>query len=125
MGSQTEFVERVQGEGLRVGVGIDLDTPVNKVEQSLFGLVDVILVMSVKAGFGGQEFDKSALSKIEELVNIRTEQKSAFRICVDGGVKEEVMKEVSLAGADEVSIGRRLFQGDIAANIKRLKELSS
>lgn len=124
MESQSKFVDEVQSKNLRVGLAINLDTPVSKIDQSLFSRLDVVLVMSVKAGFGGQEFDKRALSKIKELNKIRIEEKSPFRICVDGGETEDVVDDSYYDGADEVVVGRRLFRGNMAENIKNFKEAS-
>ncbi len=122
MNSQGEFVDKVQSKNLRVGLAVDLETPVAKIQKDLLNIIDVVLVMSVKAGFGGQKFNTSALSKIKELDLIRTEQKSAFRICVDGGETEDVIDDTYFEGADEVAIGRRLFNGDLESNIRKMKE---
>ncbi len=122
MNSQEEFVDKVQSKNLRVGLAVDLETPVAKIQKDILNIIDVVLVMSVKAGFGGQKFNTSVLSKIKELDLIRTEQRSAFRICVDGGETEEVIDDTYYEGADEVVIGRRLFNGDLESNIRRMKE---
>jgi ribulose-phosphate 3-epimerase len=121
MSSQSEFVEKVEKNNLRLGLAIDLDTPVGKIEANLFEKLDVVLVMSVKAGFGSQKFEIRALDKVKELNKIRMKNKTPFRICVDGGETEEVIDDSVLGGADEVVIGRRLFKGDIAGNIKKMK----
>ncbi len=124
MESQVKFVNQVQYSNLRVGLAIDLNTPVNSVDLSLFPLLDVVLVMSVKAGFGGQEFQGSALEKVRELSEIRINQKCAYRICMDGGESEEFIDDSVFDGADEIVIGRSLFRGDIQDNIKRLEKVS-
>lgn len=125
MTSQAEFVDKVQATGLRVGLAIDLDTPVSSLDLELLNIVDVVLIMSVKAGFGGQKFSLSAIQKIKELNEIRESQRSAFRICVDGGETEDVIDDSYLAGADEIVIGRRLFNGDVASNIKKMEEAAT
>lgn len=124
MESQAKFVEEVEKHNLRLGLAIDLDTPVSKIDESLFEKLDVVLVMSVKAGFGGQKFEISALEKVKELNEIRIKKNTPFRICVDGGETEDVIDDTVLDGADEVVIGRRLFEGGIAANIKEMQSAS-
>ncbi len=124
MTSQEEFVAKVQAKNLRVGLAVDLDTEINRIEKDLLNIIDVILIMSVKAGRGGQKFEKKSISKIKELNDIRIAQKSAFRICVDGGETEDVIDDSYLVGADEIVIGRRLFNGDLAANIRKMQEAS-
>lgn len=120
MESQIEFIQKIQFSNLRVGLALDLATPVSVLDPAIFPLADVILLMSVKAGFGGQKFDKSVLTKIKELNEIRVNGKSPFKICVDGGETDEVIDDTYLAGADEVVIGNRLFVGDLEVNIKKL-----
>lgn len=122
MTSQVEFIGKVQEVGIRVGLAFDLPTPVEKFEASLIGDMDAILLMSVPAGFGGQEFDKAVLAKIRTLSKIRIRNGHKFLIFVDGGINEENIVEVVQAGADEVAVGRRLFEGDMGENVKRLQE---
>lgn len=122
MRNQREFIEKVQLTGLRVGLAIDLSTPVDSIDLEIITDLDVILVMSVKAGFGGQKFDKSVIDKIAELNEIKLRDKTPFRICVDGGETEDVIEFTHLAGADEVVIGNRIFEGDLNNNIKELEE---
>lgn len=120
MKSQVEFVEKVQETGLYVGLAIDLDTPVAKLDPVILTNVDVVLVMAVKAGWGGQEFNPSVLGKIKALDEIRVRDSTPFKICVDGGETGSTINETHFAGADEVVIGKKLFAGDIAANVKML-----
>ena len=119
MGSQQEFVDKVLDSGTKVGLGLDIDTPVTQIDPALFSVLDVILVMSVPAGFGGQSFREEALDKIESLYRIRDEYKATFRIQDDGGVTFEFIDDVRIAGVDEVSIGRRIFEGNLSQNIKK------
>lgn len=122
MGNQRDFVVRVQETGHLVGLGLDLDTPVVKIEEDVLLDLDVVLLMSVKAGFGGQEFQNSVLPKTEELVALRQKLNTAFAICVDGGINEENIKRLQDCGADEVAIGSSLFEGDIQENLEKLRK---
>lgn len=122
MKSQVDFVGRVQETGLYVGLGVDLDTPLDQLDPVVLTNVDVVLLMAVKAGWGGQKFDPSVLEKIKALDEIRVRDKTPFKICVDGGETEDVIDDSHFAGADEIVVGRRLFSGNIVENINRMRK---
>jgi len=121
MGNQAEFVKKVQKAGARVGVAIDIETSVDMIESQVLSDIDVVLVMSVKAGFGGQEFDKRALSKIDKLNKFRTQNNWHYKICDDGGITLECADDLEEEGVDEISIGRRIFKGDMIRNIEQFR----
>lgn len=104
------------------GIAIDLLTPVSILTPEMLDKAGVILVMSVKAGFGGQEFSNEVIKKIKRLSKLRNEHDYTYKICVDGGITTENIKSIVDAGADEVAIGRRLFSGDLAGSIERYKK---
>lgn len=118
MRDQVEFVGKVSEVGASVGLAIDVKTPVSALDPTILSNLDVVLVMSVPAGFAGQKFVPSALAKIKELDEIRARDDTPFRIFVDGGVTVDNIKRVRLAGTDEVGIGRRIFDGDLKENIE-------
>lgn len=122
MASQVEFVGKVSEIGLSVGLAIDVDTQVDALDPVVLTNLDVVLVMAVKAGWGGQRFDERALDKIRQLDEIRSRDTSPFKICVDGGETLDVIDETHFAGADEVAIGKRIFQGDLSENIKKFQK---
>lgn len=122
MSSQEEFLKKVAESGAKVGLGLDLDTPVEAIEENLLTSLDVVLVMSVKAGFGGQEFETRVLEKVEKLRILKTGDPNPFSICVDGGVSMENTKQIIEAGADEVVVGHSLWEGNLEENIGKLKE---
>ncbi|MCH7641047.1 hypothetical protein IID22_02540 [Patescibacteria group bacterium] len=119
MTNQVDYVGKVQEVGAKIGLGIDLDTPVSKLDPVILTNLDVVLVMSVQAGFGGQQFDKKAIDKIKKLDEIRVRDDTPYRICDDGGITFEFIDDVHYTGADEVSIGRGLFKGNIVENLKK------
>jgi ribulose-phosphate 3-epimerase len=119
MGDQLSFIGKVQEVGAAVGLAIDLDTPVNKIAPEALASLDVVLVMSVKAGFGGQEFNDQVLDKIKELNNLRLKDNLKFRICVDGGVQPEKVPVLEDLGTDEIVVGKRLFAGSLAVNLEK------
>jgi ribulose-phosphate 3-epimerase len=122
MSSQVEFVGKVTSAGLKVGLAIDLGTPVSKLDSLVLNNLDVVLVMSVPAGFGGQKFDRLALLRINELNEIRSRDNMSFAICDDGGITLEWIDDVRREGADEVSIGRRIFKGDLRQNLEKFRK---
>lgn len=122
MSDQMEFVGKAQEVGLKVGFALELKTGVEKLDSVLLMNLDAILLMSVPAGFGGQEFDSRVLARIEKLNSVRSLYNTPFVICVDGGINEVNIKEVVKAGAHEVVVGERLWEGNMVENIKRLQE---
>lgn len=122
MNSQSAFIGKVQEAGLYVGLAVDLDTPITKLDSLALANVDLVLLMAVKAGWGGQEFNKSVLEKIKKLDEIRARDSIPFKICVDGGETETVIDDTHFAGADEVVIGKRLYNGNMAENLERLQK---
>jgi ribulose-phosphate 3-epimerase len=121
MESQIDFVGKVQSTGLYVGLGVDLPTTLDKFDSTILTSLDVVLVMSVAAGFGGQEFNENALKKIGKLDELRARDDTPFKIQDDGGVTLETVYNVHRVGADEVSIGRKIFQGDLANNLEKFQ----
>ncbi|MGB6882391.1 MAG: hypothetical protein WBD86_03805 [Microgenomates group bacterium] len=122
MENQIEFVEKVMVTNASVGLAVDIKTPISDIDPVVLASLDVVLVMSVPAGFGGQKFDKRALEKIKELNEARKKDNMTFKICVDGGITKEVISSLIKAGTDEVAIGRWLFKGDLRKNIDKIKE---
>lgn len=122
MRSQIDFVGKVQEVGAAVGLALDINTSVSDLDPVILTNLDVVLVMSVAAGFGGQKFDERALDKIKRLGEIRKKDKTPFKIMDDGGIVFSKIDDTRRAGVDEVAIGRRIFQGDIAQNIERFKK---
>lgn len=93
-----------------VGVSIKPATPVTSLSDDLLKAVDLVLVMSVEPGFGGQSFMPSAYDKIRELKRRREELKAHFQIQVDGGVSDKNAGELIKAGADNLVAGSYIFK---------------
>jgi len=119
MENQLDFVGKVQEAGPSVGLAVDLETRISELDPAVVTSLDVILLMSVPAGFGGQDFDGRVIDKIKELSELRAKDASPFRICVDGGINEGNIDKVVEAGADEAAAGR-IFRGNLQANIEGL-----
>lgn len=122
MSSQVEFVGKVQEVGADIGLAIDLDTKVSEIDETILDNLDVVVVMTVPAGFGGKKLEPKALEKISELDKVKARDETPYRICVDGGVTIENIRKVVKNGVDEVAIGRRLFKEEIGENIEKFKK---
>ena len=122
MDDQVEFVGKVQEVGAKIGLAIDIDTPVSDLDSTILNNLDAVLLMSYPAGVGGQPFGPEVLDKIKRLDAIRAHDKTPFKICVDGGITEKTIGKVRKVGADEVAVGRKIFEGDLKENLVRFKE---
>lgn len=108
-------------KNVRAGVVLNPATPVETVEYIL-GDIDMVLVMSVNPGFGGQAFIPSALDKIRRLRGMIDNRKLDVKIEVDGGVKPENAAEVAAAGADILVAGSAVFGAkDYTAAIRGIR----
>jgi ribulose-phosphate 3-epimerase len=100
---------KIRSLGRRVGLAINPPTPANLLEPYL-KLVDLVLVMTVNPGFGGQSFIHETLPKIQQLAERRRQDKLNFRIEVDGGIVPGTAAECAAAGADTFVSGTYLFR---------------
>ena len=114
-------ISQIKSLGLRSGISINPATPVSFLQNILYE-VDMVLIMSVNPGFGGQKFIPYSIDKIKELSKLRAERNQKFLIQVDGGVDVNNIKSLSDAGVDEFVAGSSVFKGDILNNIKALKD---
>lgn len=106
------------------GVAINPATPVSAIEPILND-VDLVLVMSVNPGFGGQSFIHSTLQKMSRLRELRESEGYAFLIEVDGGVSEGTLEKSVQAGADILVAGSSVFRSEtIAKRVQTLQELA-
>lgn len=114
-------VQLIKSLGKKAGVSINPATPVSTLEVILDEL-DLVLVMSVNPGFGGQSFIPSALNKISSLRREIERRALATELEVDGGVKTDNIAEIAAAGADVFVAGSAVFgSSDYAATIAALK----
>jgi ribulose-phosphate 3-epimerase len=116
-------LQLIRSLGKKAGVSLNPATPVSAVEHVL-DLVDLILVMSVNPGFGGQKFIPAALDKITALRRMIDATGRTIDLEVDGGINLETAPQAIAAGADLLVAGTATFQGGpeaYAANIAALK----
>jgi ribulose-phosphate 3-epimerase len=104
-------VSRIRELGAKPGVVLNPSTPVHTLEEIIED-IDLVLLMSVNPGFGGQKFIKSSLRKIEELKNLREKRNLDFLIEVDGGVNKDNITDISKAGCDVFVAGSSVFKND-------------
>lgn len=117
-----ESIRELKKHSVKVAVSIKPDTPVEMIEKFLPEL-DMVLVMSVEPGFGGQKLIPSTLQKVEQLRALREAKKMSYLIEIDGGVNRENIKQVVDCGADVIVAGTAVFKGDIMGNVAELKEV--
>lgn len=116
-------VSRIHAAGMKAGVTLNPATPVSFLED-IINDVDLILLMSVNPGFGGQKFIPNTIKKVAELRNMINRRGSRAVIEVDGGVNLSTGEQLSRAGADILVAGSFVFgDKDPAAIIKALKNL--
>ena len=113
-------LHHIADHGCRPGVVLNPATPVDTLTEVL-DLVHHVLVMSVNPGFGGQQFIRNSLKKMQELARIREERGLDFRIEVDGGVALDTIADVVRAGAELLVAGNAVFgQGHAKQNAREL-----
>ena len=112
-------LREIRKAGMKVGVAINPGTPVSQLECVL-DLVDMVLIMSVQPGLGGQKYIPSSTDKIRRLKAMLEERGSKADIQVDGGVSAANLREVLDAGANIIVAGSAVFGGDITAKTKKM-----
>ena len=116
-----EVLELIKSTGVKCGAVINPDTPVDKI-RDVIPTCDMVLVMSVFPGFGGQKFIPSALDKLREIRAVIDESGKDIDLEIDGGVTAENVEEIKAAGANVIVAGSAVFKAaDRAAMIASLK----
>jgi ribulose-phosphate 3-epimerase len=108
----------IRGLGKKAGISIVPSTAVCSVEE-LLPYTDLVLVMTVNPGFGGQTLIPSCLEKVKKLVKIREEQGLSFLVSVDGGINQETAGPAREAGADILVAGSAFFAGADKSSLVR------
>lgn len=114
----------IRSKGMYVGVAINPATPIMAL-RDIFHMVDMVLVMSVNPGFGGQSFLEHTYSKLMQLSSLRQDMRMDFMIEVDGGVNAENASKLYEAGADVLVAGNAVFNApDPLAMIQKIKGMA-
>ena len=115
-------LSQIRELGVRSGVALNPATPLCALDYVL-DKTDMVLLMTVNPGFGGQKFIESSLAKIRALRERIEREKRAVDIQVDGGINEKTLPLVLEAGANVIVAGSAVFGGDIASNVSALKDM--
>ena len=116
-------ISKIKELGKKAGVSLNPETKVDIIKKNL-SHIDLVLIMSVNPGFGGQKFMPEVLNKIKELVKIREKEKFIFDIEIDGGINFDNSKLAIKAGANILVSGTTIFKsndGNIKKNIDLLR----
>ena len=116
-------IQHIKSKGMKAGVALNPHTPVSVLEE-IIGDLDLVLIMSVNPGFGGQKFIDSSVNKVVSLKKLIESKKANVIIEIDGGVNLETGKKLSDAGANALVAGSFVFNSDSPTNtIEKLKQL--
>lgn len=115
-------LQQIKDRGCKAGISIVPSTPVSLL-KNILPFVDLVLVMSVNPGFGGQKLISDALNKVRELVDIRNDRGLEYLISIDGGVNRSTAGDVISSGVDVFVAGSAFFGADDPrAELKLIKE---
>ena len=120
-----DSIKKIKEFNKKVGVSLNPESKLELIENSL-DQIDLVLIMSVNPGFGGQKFIPEVLEKVKKLKQLRTDGKLNFDIEIDGGINFENSKSAIEAGVDILVSGTTIFKsnnGDIKKNIDLLKSI--
>jgi ribulose-phosphate 3-epimerase len=116
-------INKIKESGARAGVVLNPSTPVHLIKD-VAEYIDLLLIMSVNPGFGGQSFISNSLRKIKEAVDMREQMNGSYLIEVDGGISSETITAVKDAGCDVFVAGSAIFHAkDISKAVMQLKDL--
>lgn len=116
-----ETIAKIRSFGKKVGITIKPDTPAEAVEPYL-ELVDMVLVMTVEPGFGGQKLIPACIDKVPVIRRMITEKGLKVDIEVDGGINADNVETAIAAGANVIVAGSAVFKNDIGLNIKHFMD---
>jgi ribulose-phosphate 3-epimerase len=118
-------IQQIKSLGMQAGVAINPHTPISSL-QDIIRDIDLVCLMSVNPGFGGQSFIPHSIQKIKDLKALITQTNSHSKIEVDGGVSLKNAREILNAGADVLVAGNAVFgSADPVETIRLLKEITS
>lgn len=121
-------IQQIKAQGVKAGVVLNPHTPVSMI-QHVLEEIDLVLLMTVNPGFGGQSFIHSVIPKIKQVASMIEERKLQVEIEVDGGVNSETAKLCIEAGANVLVAGSAIYnqqdRGEAIAIIRNEKKISS
>jgi len=115
-------IEKIKARGAKAGITLNPSTPVSAISP-YFHIADMVLVMSVNPGFGGQKFIPEVLDKVKEIRRRLDEKGLKTDIEIDGGINIDNLPSALEAGANIIVAGSAIFNGNATANVKKFKEI--
>lgn len=115
-------VDKIKSMGLKAGVSLNPETGLNMLDPVLKN-IDMVLIMSVDPGAGGQPFIESSLQKIKDLKDKIRQLGTSIDIEVDGGIRHSNVADIIKAGANVIVAGTSVFRGEIVRNISNFNEI--
>lgn len=110
MTSQSVFVEQVKKHDWQVGLALDLFTPLDEIDPVVWSQLDVLLLMSVEAGFSGQELHLHIFDKLKDFTDVKSMVKTELEIMIDGGVDQHNASQLATAGASSVELNSAFWK---------------
>jgi len=119
------LIQNIKALGKKVGLAVNPPTAITAADPYL-DQIDLLLLMTVNPGFGGQEFIREGLPKIEQAATWRRDKALSYRISVDGGINNETGADCARAGADTFVAGTSLFGAiDMKSAVSQLRQIVS
>lgn len=116
-------IQHIKSLGIKAGVSLNPATPLSALD-AIFEELDLVLLMSVNPGFGGQKFIPSSMNKIKALKEMKDRRNPGLEISIDGGINLQNVKEVADAGVELIVAGSSVFGApDIGTSVKEFLEL--
>lgn len=119
-----DTINKIHEKGGKAGITLNPETPVTAIEPYI-DKVDMVLIMSVHPGFGGQKFIPESLAKVKAVRKIIDEKGLNTDLEIDGGVNVDNLASILEAGANVIVAGSAVFKGDIEENVKKFKDIMS
>ena len=120
MSDQKSFLTAIKERGWQAGLALDLETPLDSIDDHVWGLLDQIVLMSVPLGQQGQKFDDHVLTKLHELTHIMQEYSLKTEVLVDGGIKPAELAQLGAFGVQACAVGSFLWQGNYHEKVDQL-----
>lgn len=112
MGSQNVFLEVVKKNNWLCGLSLDFYTPLESINDEIWPHLDILQLMSIEAGFQGQDFREEILAKVRDAVLLRKQLGRQFELVIDGGVKPAHVEKLADLRVDSITVGSGLWASD-------------
>ena len=126
MSDQAAFVKAVREQHWQAGLALDVETPLESIDEDVWEQLDQVLLLAVPMGRQGQSFDERVYGKLHELARMRADLRLDIEASVDGGVRPEQMAHLAAHGVGQVCVGSYVWQAaDFGAAVDELREAVS